>query len=108
MPLNAFTYLTQIPRITIAKSLSHFTLACTLKGMDPTPHVVMPRSSNMVLGASLTSASLGTSGVSFMATWSLSHFRFACLLAFAIAFYSLQRNRANGLLKTYAFMAMWF
>jgi hypothetical protein len=36
----------------------HFTLACTLNGMDPTPHAIMPKNWRMWLEANLTSAGL--------------------------------------------------
>ncbi len=78
-----------------------------LKKMDPTHHVVMPKSWRMWLGANLTSVGLGTLYVYYKSTWSLSHSKFACLLTLIIAFYSLQWNRARRLFKTHAFMVMW-
>jgi len=35
-------YSVRVVQIIIARSSSHSTLVWTLKGMDPTPHVVMP------------------------------------------------------------------
>jgi hypothetical protein len=75
MPLSAFAYPVRVAWITSARFSLHFSLACMLKGMAPTPHVVMPRSWKMWLKGSFTSASLSTSGVYYKSTWSLSHFR---------------------------------
>ncbi len=46
----------------------------------------------MWLKVSFTNAGLNTSGVYCKSTWSISHSRSACLLALAIAFFSLRRN----------------
>jgi hypothetical protein len=61
--LSAFAYLTRVVWITSARSALCFNLTYTLKGMAPTPHVVMARSWKMWLEASLTSADLGTASV---------------------------------------------
>ncbi len=104
-PLNA--YLAWIVRMTIARSSLRSNLACTLRGMAPTPHVVMLGSRRMWLETSLTSAGLSTLGVYCKSTWSLSHSRNACLLALTIAFCSLQWNQAKGLFKTCALIIAW-
>jgi hypothetical protein len=106
-PSNAFAYPTWVVQITTTRSSSHSTLAYTLRGMDPTPHVVMPISLKVWLEASLMNVGLMTSSVSRKTTWSLSHSRFVCILALAIAFYSLQQYCAKGLFKTRTFMATW-
>jgi hypothetical protein len=97
----------QVSWITSARSSSHFDLACTLKGMATTPHVIMPKSCRLWLEANLTSASLSTSRVYCKSIWNLSHSRNACLLALAITFYSLWRNWAKGLFKTCTFIVVW-
>jgi hypothetical protein len=106
-PLNAFAYPTWVVQITTTRSSSHSTLAYTLRGMDPTPHVIMPRSLKVWLEVSLINVGLITSSVSHKTTWRLSHSRFVCLLALTIAFYSLQQYRAKGLFKTRTCMATW-
>jgi hypothetical protein len=63
MPLSAFAYVAQVAQITSARFLLRSNLAYTLKGMAPTPHVVMPRSQKMWLEANLTNAGLKNSSV---------------------------------------------
>ncbi len=55
-PLNAFAYPTQIARMIIARSLLRSNLACTLRGMAPTPHVIMLGSWRMWLKVNLRNA----------------------------------------------------
>jgi len=98
--LNAFAYPTWVIWITSARSSLCSNLAYMSRGMAPIPHVVMPKSWRMWLKANLTN-------VYYKSTWSLSS-RNVCLLVIIIAFCSLQRNRAQGLLKTHAFIATWF
>ncbi len=105
-PLSAFAYPTQVTWITSARSPSHSNLVCTLKGMAPTPHAIMPRSRRMWLEVSLTSASLWTSRVCCKSIWILSHSKVVCFFDLAIAFCSLRWNWAKGLLKTHAFMVV--
>ncbi len=107
MPLNAFTYLVRVIRITSVKSSLRSNLACTLKGMAPTPHAILPRNWRVWLEVNLTSVSLRTSGVYYKSPWSLPHSKVACLLALVIAFSSLWWNQARGLLKTHAFIVAW-
>jgi hypothetical protein len=85
--LSAFAYLARINRITSARSSSHCNLVCTLRGMAPTPHAIMPRSWKMWLKASFASVGLSISCVYCKSTWNLSHSKNACLLALAIAFH---------------------
>ncbi len=61
----------------------------------------------MWLKVILTNVSLNTSGVYCKSTWSISHFRSACLLALVITFFSLRRNQIKRLFKTRTFIAMW-
>jgi len=89
VPLNAFAYSAQIAQITSVRSSLCFNLAYMLKGMAPTPHAFMPWSWRMWLEATITSVGLGTLGVYCKSPWSWSHSKIACLLALAIAFYSL-------------------
>jgi hypothetical protein len=104
---NTFAYLVQVIWIATIKTSLHSTLAYMSKGMDPTPHVIMPRSWRMWLEVDLTNVGLGTSGASHKTTWSLSHFKFVCLPTLIISFYSLWQNQIKGLFKTYAFMTTW-
>jgi hypothetical protein len=53
---------------------------------------------------SLISVNLRTSSVYCKSTYNLSHSKFMCFIALAIAFCSFQQNRAKGLLKTCTFM----
>jgi len=75
-PLTA--YPAWIARMIIARSSLHSNLACTLRGMAPTPHVVMLGSRRMWLEVNLASAGLGILGVYCKSTWNLSHSRNAC------------------------------
>jgi hypothetical protein len=104
-PLSGFVFLVWVIQITIVISSSCSTLACMLRGMDPTPHVVMPRRWRMWFKDNVTSVGLKTLGVSCKTTYNLFHSKFACLLTLAIAFRSLQWNRVKGLFKTCTFMA---
>jgi len=106
--LNTFAYPTWIVQMTTARSSLRSTLAYMLKGMDPTPHAIMPRNWRMWLKANLTNVGLGTSNLYYKSFWSLSHFKSACLLAWAMAFYSLWRKQARVLFKTCTFMDAWF
>jgi hypothetical protein len=74
---------------------------------DPTPHAIMPRSQRMWLEANLTNVDLETSSVYCKSPWNLSHFKGACLLTLAIAFYSLHQNWAKRLFKTFTFIVTW-
>jgi hypothetical protein len=58
--LNAFVYLTRVVWITSARFSLRFSLVCTLKGMAPPPHVIMPRSRRIWLKASFTNVGLST------------------------------------------------
>jgi hypothetical protein len=58
-----FQNLARIVQITSARFSSHFSLACTLRGMAPTPHAIMLRSQRMWSEVSFTSVGLGTLGV---------------------------------------------
>jgi hypothetical protein len=53
-PLSAFAYLVQIAQIKSARPSLHSILACTLRGMAPTPHAIMLRSQKMWLKVSFT------------------------------------------------------
>jgi hypothetical protein len=70
-----------------------------LRGMDPTPHVIMPRSWKMWLEVNLISVGLRTLGVFQKTTWSLSHCKFVCFPTLIISFYSLWRNQIKGFVQ---------
>jgi hypothetical protein len=74
----------------------------------PCSHAVMLRSWKVWLEASLTNVGLRTLGVYCKSSWNLSHSKFACLLAVAIAFCSLRWNLIKRLFKTHTFMVAWW
>jgi hypothetical protein len=97
--LNAFAYLAWIAWMKTTRTSLRSTLAYTSKGMDPKPHVIMPRNWGMWLKASLTNVGLGISSVYCKSLWILSHFRSVRLLAWAMAFCSLWWKQTKGVVQ---------